>query len=318
MKLFGKILLLNLLFAAFCFSGCEKKNTEDESAEVPETSDVRQSSVFAVTTTTAAKGQIRDYIGLSGDIIASSTVDVFSETAGRVAEVYVHVGQRVSRGQNVAAIDPARPGMEFNLSMATAPISGTVIHVPARVGQMVTAVMPALARIATDNTLEIQLFVAERFISKMALNLPCEITLDAWPGEVFRGNIKEIYPTIDPLSRTMEIRVNVRNTDSKLKAGMFAKVRIITESKDNIVKIPVSAMISRFGEQYLYVIEKDSENPEIDIVTKRTVVPGISIDGVLEIQEGLLPGEEIVLRGQTLLSDGVHVNIVERVPALNE
>jgi RND family efflux transporter MFP subunit len=173
-----------------------------------------------------------------------------------------------------------------------------------------------LARISGGSGLEIKLYVAERFISKMAMNLPCVVTLDAWPGEVFQGSISEVSPTVDPTSRTMEVRVTVRNPGNKLKAGMFAKVRIITESKNNIVKIPAQAMLSRFGEQYVYVVEKDPADAQFNIVRKRLVTPGILIDGVLEIQKGLAPDEEIVTRGQTLLEDGTRVNIIERAAPL--
>ena len=309
--------LIMLLAVTLVFSGCERIKKLREKGN-PENSgeDSAPAMVFAVNTTTAVKGQIADYIGLSGDIIAGTQVDAYSDAAGKIAAVYVAVGQRVSRGERIAAVDPSRPGMDFQLGIVTAPISGTVVTLPAQVGMTISQAVP-LARIAGGNALEIQLYVAERFISKMALNLPCEITLDAWPGEIFRGSISEIAPTVDPASRTMEVKVNVNNTGSKLKAGMFAKVRIITERKDNIVKIPASAMLSRFGEQYVYVIEKNPENPEQNIVKKRTVVPGILIDGVLEIQRGLAPDEEIVVRGQTLLEEGVGVNIIERVTPLS-
>ena len=231
--------------------------------------------------------------------------------------MYVSIGQRVSRGQNIAAIDPGRPGMEFRWSMATAPINGTIVALPAQVGMMVSPAMPSLARISSDGRLEIQLFVAERFISKMALNLPCNITLHAWPGEVFTGRISEISPTIDPISRTMEVRVRVDNPGDRLKTGMYARVQIITEQKNNIVKIPASAIVSRFGEQYLYVVTQDPEHPEYTIVHRRDIVPGILIDGVLEIQSGLAPDEEIVIRGQTLLEESARVNIVDRVAPLS-
>jgi RND family efflux transporter MFP subunit len=206
--------------------------------------------------------------------------------------------------------------MEFQWSIVTAPIGGTVVTLPAQIGMTISPAVP-LVRIAGGNALEIRLYVAERFISKMTVNLPCEITLDAWPGEIFRGSISEIAPTVDPASRTMEVRVNVNNTGSRLKAGMFAKVRVITEQKDNIVKIPAAAMLNRFGEQYVYVIDTDPENPEQKIVHKRNVVPGILIDGVLEIQHGLTPNEEIVIRGQTLLEDGSRVNIIEQFTPLS-
>ncbi|MCL1931575.1 MAG: efflux RND transporter periplasmic adaptor subunit [Treponema sp.] len=306
-----------LLIVLLSLSGCKK-----EGGGGPGGPGAAQTTVFAVNTTTAVKGQIQDYISLSGDIVAGSTVDVYSDAAGKVAEVYVAIGQRVGRGDRIAAVDPSRPGMDFRWGIATAPISGTVVALTAQVGMTISQAVP-LARISGGGAggnaaLEIRLYVAERFISKMAMNLPCEITLDAWPGEVFQGSISEIAPTVDPASRTMEVRVNVRNADSKLKAGMFAKVKIVTERKDNIVKIPAAALLNRFGEQYVFAIDHDPENPEQTIVKKRVIVPGILIDGVLEVQSGLAPDEEIVIRGQTLLDEGSHINIVERLAPLGE
>jgi multidrug efflux pump subunit AcrA (membrane-fusion protein) len=314
----SKIFLMLLLSSVFALSGCDriKEALDKRKPGGPGGPVVAQAMVFAVNTTTAVKGQISDYISRSGDIISDSSVDAFSEAIGKVAEVYVSVGQRVSRGQRIAAVDPSRPGMDYQLSYVTAPISGTVIALPAQVGMTVSQAVP-LARISGGSGLEIRLYVAERFISKMAVNLPCDITLDAWPGDVFTGRIKELAPTVDPASRTMEVRVSVNNPGSKLKTGMFAKVKIITEQKNNIVKIPTSAMLSRFGEQYVYVVEKDPENPDQNIVKKRIVVPGINIDGTLEIQSGLEPDEEIVLRGQTLLDDGARVNVIERYTPLD-
>jgi RND family efflux transporter MFP subunit len=174
----------------------------------------------------------------------------------------------------------------------------------------------SLARIAGGNALEIKLFVAERFISKIAMNQNCEITLDAWPGEIFRGSVTEISPIVDPASRTMEVRLNVDNPDAKLKAGMFAKVKVVTEQKDNIVKIPASAMVQRFGESYVYTLETDPEDPAFLVARKRIITPGISIDGVLEVQQGLKPNEEFVVRGQGQLEDGTRVNVIERVNPL--
>lgn len=303
-----------LIISALC--GCEqvkgifnKKDAAKESAiEVP---------VFAVNTTLAIQGQIQDYIALSGDIWAGSTVDAYSDAIGKITRIFVAVGGRVTRGDPIATVDPSRPGMTFRESTVSAPISGTIVALPAQVGMTISQAVP-LARIASRGALEIRLNVAERFISRIALNQPCEITLDAWPGEIFRGTISEISPTVDPASRTMEVRINVVNADSKLKPGMFAKVRVITERKNNIVKIPASAVISRFGEQYVYIIEKDPQDPNINIVKKRVITPGILIDSVMEITKGLTVNEELVIRGQTLLDDGSRVNIIERVMPLGE
>jgi multidrug efflux pump subunit AcrA (membrane-fusion protein) len=275
----------------------------------------QEAPVFAVNTTGAVQGQFRDYIPLSGDIVSGSSVDTYSDVAGQVSQVYVSIGDRVSKGDSIAAVDPSRPGLTYQAGIAKAPISGVVTALPAQLGMTVSQAVP-LARIAGGDALEIKVYVAERFISKIALHQICEITLDAWPGEVFRGSVTEIAPTVDPASRTMEVKVNVENPGSKLKAGMFAKVKLITEEKENIVKIPSAAVIQRFGETYVFVVEPNSDNPEETIVKRRVITQGILIDSILEVQRGLAPNEEIIIRGQSLLEDGARVNVIERVQPL--
>ena len=272
--------------------------------------------IFAVNTMTATAGQIRDYLSLSGDIVASSTVDAYSDAAGRITRLFVSVGSRVARNDPIAEVDPSRPGMDFVASQVRAPVGGTIVALPAQIGMTISQAVP-IARIAGGTGLEIRLFVAERFISKISLNQPCEITLDAYPGEIFRGTVREISPTVDVASRTMEIRVGVENPGTRVKAGMFAKVRVITEQKNNIVKIPSSAMIQRFGEEYIFVAQEDPNNPGTYTARKQTIVPGIVIDGIMEIRQGLNPGDNVVVRGQTLLDDGSRINIIERVPPLS-
>ncbi|MDR0443339.1 MAG: efflux RND transporter periplasmic adaptor subunit [Treponema sp.] len=305
---------LILLLAVFIFSGCERIKETYGKIKGGKEEQVQEAPVFAVNITNAVQGQIQDYIALSGDIIAGSTVDAYSDAAGKVTQLYVSVGERVNRGDAIAAVDPSRPGMTFRQSIVTAPISGTIVALPAQVGMTITQAVP-LARISGGGALEIRLYVAERFISKMAMNLSCEITLDAWPGEIFQGSISEVSPTVDAASRTMEVKVNVNNAGSKLKAGMFAKVKIITERKDGIVKIPASAVINRFGEQYVFAVDKtDPENP---VARRKVIVPGILIDGVMEIQQGLSPNEETVVRGQTLLEDGSRIRIIDQLAPLS-
>jgi len=303
------------------FSGCQrikdaysKVKNKNGQASGPAAQAATNEPVFAVNTTTAVKGQIQDYLALSGDIIASSTVDTYSDAAGKVSKLYVSVGSWVRKDDPVAEVDPSRPGMEYVPSLVKAPVSGTIVTLPAQLGMTISQAVP-LARISGGTGLEIHLYVAERFISRIALNQPCEITLDAYPGEIFRGSITELSPTVDAASRTMEIKVGVNNSGSKLKAGMFAKVRIITQAKDNIVKIPAAAMVNRLGEQYIFVADKT--DPAAPVARKRTIVPGIQIDGVMEVSQGLSPGEEIVIQGQTLLDDGSRINVIQQVAPLN-
>jgi len=300
-----------IIVILFGFSGCERiKAAYSKNKDTP-ADEKSEGLVFAVNTTQAVKGPIQDYLALSGDIIAASTVDTYSDAAGKISKLYVSVGSRVRKDDPVAEVDPSRPGMEFVHSVVKAPVSGTVVALPAQLGMTISQAVP-LARIAGGTGLEIRLFVAERFISRISMNQRCEITLDAWPGEIFNGRIIEISPTVEAASRTMEIKVGVENPGARLKAGMFAKVRVITERKENIVKIPVGAMLNRFGEHYVFVVESGST----PVVRKRIIKPGITIDGVMEVQHGLSADEEIVVRGQTLLEDGSRVNVIERLALL--
>ncbi|MDR0411022.1 MAG: efflux RND transporter periplasmic adaptor subunit [Treponema sp.] len=289
-------------------TGCNKKENPSTGGVGPAP---LERPVFAVNTTMSVAGQISDYIALSGDVIAGTSVDAYSDAAGKITRVYVRIGNRVSRGDPIAAVDPSRPGMNYIESIVRAPIGGTIVALPAQVGMTISQSVP-LARIGGTG-LETRVYVAERFISKVALNQSCDVILDAYPGEVFRGSVREISPTVDPTSRTMEVRINVSNTESRLKAGMFAKVRIITETKENIVKIPASAVITRFGETYLFTLDTDPEDPAFQVARKTVITQGILVDGILEVREGLEPDAEIVVKGQTLLNDGVRVQVIEKV-----
>jgi multidrug efflux pump subunit AcrA (membrane-fusion protein) len=299
---------LFMISTVFLLAGCGKKDAPGAGgpADVP---------IFAVNTGTAVQGQIQDYLPLSGDIIAGSTVDVYSDVAGLIVRRYVDLGSRVNRGAPIVAVDPSKPGMNYVPAVAVSPVSGIVVALPVNEGMTVSQQI-SLARIAGGDALEIRLYVAERFISKIAMNQPCEITIDAWPGDIFRGSVTEISPVVDPASRTMEVKLNVDNTDDKLKAGMFAKVKVIVEQKDSIVKIPVSAMVQRFGETFVYTLDADPADPAFQVARKRIITPGISIDGILEIQQGLEPDEEFVVQGQGLLEDGARINVIDRVNPL--
>jgi multidrug efflux pump subunit AcrA (membrane-fusion protein) len=309
-----------LAAALLSLPGCQRIKDAYSRLFGEETPFVPPTPVFAVNTMSAVEGQIQDYLVFSGDISAVSTVDAYSDAAGKISRLFVSVGSRVSKGDVIARVDPSRPGMEYVESDVKAPISGTVVALPAQLGMTVSQQVP-LARIASGSAssggLEIRLYVSERFISKISLRQVCEITLDAWPGEVFQGRVTEISPTVDPASRTMEVKVGVENAGSRLKAGMFARVKVITERKENIVKIPHSALIQRFGEDYVFVAEGDPETPDGFVARKRIIVPGIIIDGIMEVQKGLSPDDDIIVRGQTLLDDGARVKIISKVTPLS-
>jgi membrane fusion protein, multidrug efflux system len=303
--------------------------------------------VFAVNVTPAVKGQIRDYIEVNGDVQTTTSVDIFSNTAGEIARVHVRLGQTVEEEQLIAEVDASRPGQTFALSPVRSPISGMVTRLPARVGSRVSPSTP-IAQVSRTNELEIVVPIAERFISKIRTGLNAEVRLDAFPEEVFPARVTELNPVVDPLTRTLEVRLRFSGMDRRIRAGMFAEVRIITEQKENIVKVPADVLIRRFGENFVFVVREgreeitgsgdtpaadtagdsttaDSSAPSDDAraattiratVERRPVTTGILIDNTLEITAGLEPDELVVYQGQALLEDDVTVRVINRLNVL--
>lgn len=278
-----------------------------EAAEPPE-------PVYAVETAVARRGRIREYLTLSGDVVAASTVDAYADVAGKVARHFVAVGQRVEKDQAIMEIDPSRPGMSFQPSLVKAPIAGTVTALPLEIGATASPAAPA-ARIARTDALELRVYAPERFVGRIRNGLAAEASLAAWPDESFEAVVRETAPVMDPASRSLELRLSLRRADPRLKAGMFSVVKIVTQDKPSAVTVPAEALVKRFGETFVFVAEEDPAKPGSYRARRRVVEPGILSDGALEIRAGLAAGEELVVRGQTLLEDGSAINLVLRRPA---
>jgi RND family efflux transporter MFP subunit len=136
--------------------------------------------------------------------------------------------------------------------------------------------------------------------------------VEAYPETTFTGFISEVSPVINPNTRMMDIIISLQQHDPRLKPGMFAKLKIITEKKNNIVKIPGDCLVKRYGENFVFVVKPDMT------VEKRKVIPGIQIENKVEISDGLAPDEIVVIRGQTLLEDKTKIKIIEQIEPLSQ
>ena len=88
---------------------------------------------------------------------------------------------------------------------------------------------------------------------------------------------------------------------------MYAKIHLITEHKENIVVLPYDSVITREDQNYVFIVEQDGEK------TKAVLSPvkvGIRVDNYQEILQGVTNGDLVIVKGQTLLSDGSLVNVV--------
>ena len=167
-----------------------------------------------------------------------------------------------------------------------------------------------IAEIASTDELEIKVSVAERFISRISLGQTAVVTFDAYPGVEFKAKVFEVSPVLDKSSRTMSVKLKINPPDNRIKAGMYARVRLITESIKDAIVVPAGAIVTREGSPYLFVISSQKNGDTPAKVKLCAVEQGIVVDNKTEITKGLIAGDEIVVKGQNLLNDGASVNIV--------
>jgi len=183
----------------------------------------------------------------------------------------------------------------------TAPISGIVSRKYIEVGEMAMAGSP-VAEIVNTRGIEIELSLTEFDIGKVFIGQEVEIRLTAYPDEKFIGKVYYVSSVADPVSKKFPVKIQLENTDERIKAGMVADVKIITDKQKDILVIPKSAVFKEEGVEKIYVVE----NSKVKIKTVKTEVID---ENRLKVVEGLSAGEEIIVNGNYDLEDGDLVTI---------
>ncbi|GHU68457.1 transporter [Spirochaetia bacterium] len=255
--------------------------------------------VYSVKTATAETRTLEAYLEVNGNIISAGQVAVLSETSGKLIGVKAALGTRVLQGDLIAQIDPSTAGARYMANPVYAPISGIICAVPLAVGSTVQA-GSIITSIAQADDLQIEALIPEREVSQLRTGLQAAVTLQAFQGEVFKAKITQVSPILDPASRTKKIVLQFEKGDSRINAGMFARIKLNTRTYPDVTAVPSEAVIKQYGAQYVYTVYNTA-------VTLREVSAGVTVDGLTEIKDGLLSGEQVVVQGQQFLANGVAV-----------
>ncbi len=137
--------------------------------------------------------------------------------------------------------------------------------------------------------------VFERQADWVKVGQPAEVSLAFLPGRTWEGKVEYIYPSLDPKTRTLKARLRFPNPDEALKPNMYANVKIYGGPKDDVIVIPIEALI-RTGREERIIIARGEGRFE-----SRQVRAGIESGEWVEILEGVEPGENIVVSGQFLI-----------------
>ena len=192
-------------------------------------------------------------------------------------------------------------------TIISSPMNGIVIQRFIDPGELTTdASMAKNAPLLTINNLDsvkVKVAVGEKDLGEIKVGQLVRVKVDAFPARTFSCKINKIAPLVDPLSRTTELEIKVNNRDYLLKKGMFARVEIIVQKKDDALLIPSEALFAKQDKEAVFVI-RDNQ------AYLQQVETGLKNPEKVEIAKGLSEGEEVVTVGLQRLKDGVKVKVV--------
>lgn len=179
-----------------------------------------------------------------------------------------------------------------------APASGVVLDVSAAAGEFSKSLESAnpLITIADLSAIWIVGDVYEKDIAKLDHGKPVTITLQAYPGQQWSGRIESISGALDPVTRTLKVRVALANADQRIKPDMFGTIHVKSGTHQALV-VPATAIIREGSTTTTFV--KSGGRTE-----QRAVTTGQTIDGNVEITGGLHAGDEVAAEGAELLKGG--------------
>jgi membrane fusion protein (multidrug efflux system) len=200
-----------------------------------------------------------------------------------------------------AAYDRAR--LELSYTEIRAPIDGVVSARHIKVGNTIAQNEPTF-RVTNLDPLVAYVHIPEKEFRKLAPQQTADVVVDALGGERFTGTISRISPTVDPKTGTFRARVEVPDTSRRLKPGMFARVNIMYERRENALQLPRAAIVDEDGAQSVFIIAGNKAE-------QRRVTTGLTNNGWVEVVKGLDGSESVVVVGQGGLKTGTDVKVVD-------
>jgi membrane fusion protein (multidrug efflux system) len=195
------------------------------------------------------------------------------------------------------AVDEAR--VELDKGRILSPIDGGVEDRTVDVGEMASPGLPAFHIVNTDQV-KVVVDLSERDVFAMRTGLTVPFHVDALNGQSFTGTAAFVAAAADPRSNTFRIELQAANPDGRLKPGVIARVMITRGVIEDALAVPLSALIPEKG-QYVAYLVRDGHAVR-RIVTLRAIIHDLAV-----VQEGLAPGDRVVIEGQRLVSDGAAI-----------
>jgi cobalt-zinc-cadmium efflux system membrane fusion protein len=214
----------------------------------------------------------KDYLRVRADFEKAKAV---LRATGEKRQILGIAGRQNSAGTSVFAV--------------AAPFAGTVIEKKAVLGELAQSEKEMFS-IADLSNVWIETNLYEKDVGKVKIGAEAQITTAAYPGETFKGKVTYISSAMDKESRTVKARVEVPNTDGRLKLEMFATATIATAGMTKALLLPEQAVLLIQGQPTVFIQDADGFEP-------RAVELGDKLQGQVILKSGITPGEKVVTGG---------------------
>lgn len=164
-----------------------------------------------------------------------------------------------------------------------------------------------LVRLEDISALKLDFRIPEVYLAKLRLQQEVSIGVDAFPGRQFAGRVYAFEPALDETTRTILVRAHIANPDGLLRPGMFARISLVLETRNNALLIPEQAIVPRGQESFVFRVADGK-------AVLAPVKTGQRRPGEVEIVSGLKPGDTVVTEGQIKLQDGAPVTVIGPAP----
>lgn len=158
---------------------------------------------------------------------------------------------------------------------------------------------------------KVEFHVPERFLGQVKEKQRIEISVEAFPGEKFHGEVFFISPYVDPVNRTAMIKAAIPNPELKLKPGMFANLELTLVVRENSIVVPEMAIAQILTNEQAFVFTVEN-----GVAQMRRIKTGVRLVGAIEVLDGIRPGEKVVVEGLQKVVPGAPVRVAE--PAVAE
>lgn len=221
------------------------------------------------------------------------------------------VGSEIALLQAKAQAEAA----EARLAGLEARLAKTVIRSPLRgvlderyldAGEMAGVGSP-VARVVAAHKLKVVAGVPERFAPDIRVGAEVKVTFDILPGREYKAVVSFVGASVDSRSRTFPIEAVLDNPEGVIKPRMLANLELVRKKLDGVIAIPQSAVLrTEKGYQVFVTVERLGEL----VAEPREVTLGPAQEDVVVIQDGISPGDRVIIVGSRLVDPGTRVRVV--------